>query len=130
MTGGGWQRSPRTGASPRSRPPGVVAPIPVQALSDVPNVLDTPVVTRVLDDLTLGRQAPTAPILLYQGDYDVWLPPAGARELRDAWCAHGGTVHLVEYAGEHVGVGVAGMPAAFSWLEDRVAGQPAPSDCA
>ena len=51
-------------------PSGVVAPIPVQALSDIPNVLDTPVVTGVLDDLTLGRQAPTAPILLYQGDYD------------------------------------------------------------
>ncbi|HEY5855493.1 MAG TPA: lipase family protein [Aldersonia sp.] len=111
-------------------PPGVVAPIPVQALSDVPDVLDTPIVTRVLDDLTLGRQAPTASILLYQGDYDIWLPPAGVRELRDAWCAHGGTVHLVEYPGEHVGVGLAGMPAAFSWLEDRVAGRPAPSDCA
>lgn len=110
-------------------PSGVVAPIPVQALSDVPNVLDTPVVTRVLGDLTLGRQAPAAPILLYQGNYDVWLPPAGVRELRDAWCVHGGTVHLVEYPGEHVGVGVAGMPAAFSWLEDRVAGRPTPSDC-
>ena len=51
-------------------PPGVVAPIPVEALTDVPNVVDTPVVQQVLAATRMGGQAPTAPVFIFDGMND------------------------------------------------------------
>ncbi|MBD0322774.1 MAG: lipase, partial [Aldersonia sp.] len=110
-------------------PGGVIAPIPVEALANVPDVVDTPVAQRVLDDLRLGGQAPRAPILLYHGAQEIWIPRAGVATLRDEWCGRGATVQLAEYPGEHVTVGVFGIPAAFAWLDDRLAGRPVPDGC-
>jgi pimeloyl-ACP methyl ester carboxylesterase len=106
-----------------------IAPIPVQALSDVPNVVDTPIVRQVLDDTTMGRDAPRAPVLIYQGQQDVWIPREGAVRLRDAWCAQGANVRLDEILGEHLLAVAGGMPLAFGWIDDRIAGRPVAAGC-
>ncbi|MFC7449425.1 lipase family protein [Rhodococcus daqingensis] len=109
--------------------PGVVAPIPVQAMSDVPDVVNHPVAQRVLDETRMAGQAPTAPVFLYQGQQDPWIPREGAERLYDDWCARGAWVRLEEYAGEHVTAAGVGAPIAHRWIDDRLAGVPASPGC-
>ncbi|WP_169823330.1 lipase family protein [Aldersonia kunmingensis] len=106
-----------------------VAPVTVQALSDVPNVVDLPVVQQVLDDTRMGKSAPRAPVLLYQGQQDFWIPRAGAIQLRNTWCAEGGNVAYDEKFGEHLLAVAWGFPIAFGWIEDRLAGRPMAPGC-
>jgi pimeloyl-ACP methyl ester carboxylesterase len=106
-----------------------VAPVTVQALSDVPNVLDLPVVQQVLDDTRLGKSAPRAPVLIYQGQQDFWIPREGAIELRDTWCGKGANVMYDEKFGEHLIAVTWGFPIAFGWIDDRIAGRPMANGC-
>lgn len=106
-----------------------VAPVTVQALSDAPNVLDQPVVQYVLDDTRMGKAAPRAPVLIYQGQQDFWIPSTGAIELRGSWCAKGANVAYDEKFGEHLIAAAWGLPIAFGWIEDRLAGRPMAPGC-
>ena len=110
-------------------PPGVVAPIPVEALTDVPNVVDTPVVQQVLAATRMGGQAPTAPVFIYQGQQEIWIPREGAERLFGEWCSKGARVRLEELVGEHLIVALSGLPSAFDWLNDRLAGKPVAPGC-
>ncbi|TQF69506.1 lipase [Rhodococcus spelaei] len=109
--------------------PGALIPLTVQSLSDVPDVVDTPIARAVVAANRLGGQAPTAPIFLYQGKQDPWILPEGAEHLYGEWCALGASVRLEEYLGEHQTVALSGIPAAYSWLDARLAGVPAPVGC-
>ncbi len=109
--------------------PGAVFPVPVTAMSDHPDVLNTPVVQQVLADTRMGRQAPRAPVFIYHGTQEFWIPRENSVQLQRDWCAQGASVQLEEYTGEHLVVAIAGMPAAYSWIDDRLAGVPAPKGC-
>ncbi|MFC9787428.1 lipase family protein [Rhodococcus sp. NPDC127528] len=109
--------------------PGALIPLTVQSLSDVPDVVDTPVARAVIAANRLGAHAPTAPVFLYQGKQDPWILPAGAEKLYDDWCELGASVRLEEYVGEHQTVALSGIPAAYGWLDARLAGVPAPVGC-
>ncbi|RRQ28226.1 lipase [Rhodococcus sp. Eu-32] len=111
-------------------PPGLVAPIPVQALSDVPNVDRTPIAERIIADNRMGGDlAPSAPVFIYQGQQEFWIPRQGAETLYDEWCANGANVRLEEYVGEHLVVAISGLPGSHAWIDDRLAGKPAPEGC-
>ena len=111
-------------------PGGVVAPIPVQALSDVPNVDRTPIAEEVIRHTRMGGDlAPTTPVFIYQGQHEFWIPREGAERLYDEWCANGAEVRLELYAGEHVIVALSGVPGSHRWIDDRLAGIPAPEGC-
>ena len=77
----------------------------------------------------MGALAPRAPVFIYQGRDEFWIPRANADHLYDDWCHRGATVRLEQYAGEHLIVALSGVPAAYTWLEDRLAGRPAPKGC-
>lgn len=110
-------------------PAGVVAPIPVEALSDVPNVIESPIAQRVLAETRMGGQAPKAPVYIYQGQQEFWIPRAGAERLFNEWCARGASVRLDELLGEHLVVALSGLTPAFGWIDDRLAGKPAAPGC-
>ncbi|MDJ0392633.1 lipase family protein [Rhodococcus sp. G-MC3] len=111
-------------------PGGLVAPIPVQALSDVPDVDHTPIAEEIIRQTRMGGDlAPSAPVFIYQGQQEFWVPREGAERLYDEWCAHGATVRLEEYVGEHIVVAVSGLPGSHQWIDDRLAGIPAPEGC-
>ncbi|WP_067841064.1 lipase family protein [Nocardia lijiangensis] len=59
----------------------------------------------------------------------MWVPLEGAENLYDDWCAQGASVRLEVYLGEHVIVGTSGIPGASAWIDERLAGRPAPSGC-
>lgn len=108
---------------------GALLPVPVQALSDVPHVVDTPIAREVLAANRLGGAAPTAPVFLYQGQQDVWIPRESSEHLYDDWCARGARVRLEEYQGEHQTVALSGAPVAAAWLDARLAGVPVAPGC-
>ncbi|MBJ8347804.1 lipase family protein [Antrihabitans sp. YC2-6] len=110
-------------------PAGLVAPIPVEALSDVPNVVNSPVAREVMAATRMGGEAPRAPVFLYQGRQDIWIPTEGAQRLYNDWCARGASVQLAELVGEHLIVAVSGLPAAIGWMDDRLAGRPSAPGC-
>ncbi|MCZ4076696.1 lipase [Rhodococcus sp. H36-A4] len=111
-------------------PGGLVAPIPVQALSDIPNVDRTPIAEEIIAQTRMGGDlAPSAPVFIYQGQQEFWIPREGAETLYDEWCAHGSDVRLEEYLGEHMTVAVSGLPGSHAWIDERLAGIPAPEGC-
>ncbi|SNS40282.1 lipase family protein [Rhodococcoides kyotonense] len=111
-------------------PGGLVAPIPVQALSDIPDVDRTPIAEAIIADTRMGGDlAPTTPVFIYQGQQEFWIPREGAETLYDEWCAHGANVRLEEYVGEHLVVALSGLPGSHAWIDDRLAGKPAPEGC-
>lgn len=79
----------------------------------------------------LGTRAPRVPTYLFNGTNDEIVPPHMAPTLYNDWCSKGATSEFVSYPGtEHVGSLVAvGVPAANTWLLDRLAGKPADNKC-
>jgi acetyl esterase/lipase len=70
------------------------------------------------------------PVFLAQGDADDLVRPQVTTAYKDALCAAGSRVRMLNMAG--VGHGFAGFDsakAAVEWMGARLAGQPAPSDC-
>ncbi len=111
-------------------PGGLVAPIPIQALSDIPNVDRTPIAEEIIRQTRMGGDlTPSAPVFIYQGQQELWIPKEGAETLYDEWCANGAQVRLEEYLGEHLVVAVTGLPGSHQWIDDRLAGIPAPAGC-
>ncbi|MBF6464571.1 lipase [Nocardia beijingensis] len=108
---------------------GVVAPIPVQALTHAAAPTELPMVREILTANRLGASAPTVPVFLYHGTHDPWVPLAGAEKLYADWCGAGTPVDFQVYLGEHFVVGLSGIPGANSWIDDRFAGRPVAPNC-
>ncbi|NYE96174.1 pimeloyl-ACP methyl ester carboxylesterase [Psychromicrobium silvestre] len=74
--------------------------------------------------------APKAPVLVGQSLFDDVVPAAQAKALAKRWCAAGSTVqYATTLLPTHVG-GYAGLlPDLFAFMEARVAGLPASSNC-
>ncbi|UGT56280.1 lipase family protein [Nocardia asteroides] len=100
----------------------------------------TPELAAVVDDQRIGRRTPVAPVLIAGGTNDDVLTYPQVRQLAVDWCARGAEVqfeptvwlpplfpstaigHLLEFLPATV--------AAHDWLTQRLAGVPAPSNCA
>ncbi|WP_246123922.1 lipase family protein [Nocardia bhagyanarayanae] len=108
---------------------GAIVPVPVEMLANVPDPTATPMIQRILAENRLGAAAPRVPVFMYHGANEVWIPLKGAENLYDDWCAQGVSVRLEVYLGEHVIVGATGIPGANAWIDERLAGKPAPSGC-
>jgi hypothetical protein len=103
-----------------------VNPTPETALS--PNWASDPTVQRYFDLSVVGQRKGAGPVLVLQGTGD-GLYATYMQFLADI-CATGTKVHGITYANiSHDHVLVQGMADALSWLADRFAGRPAPSDC-
>jgi hypothetical protein len=85
-------------------------------------------VQRYFDLSVVGQRKGAGPVLVLQGTGD-GLYATYMQFLADI-CATGTKVHGITYANiSHDHVLVQGMADALSWLADRFAGRPAPSDC-
>lgn len=78
----------------------------------------------------IGRVAPAAPVLVAHSALDDIVPFEQGRTMARDWCAEGATVQFDTLAvPTHVGGAVAAYPDAFAWLDGRLHGAPAPSNC-
>jgi hypothetical protein len=96
-----------------------------------PGFLDGPVLTKLLQESSpLGRPGtPSGPVYDYHASQDELAPIGPDRELMARYCAAGVAVQHVEAPGEHLSEVVLGSADAMSYLADRFAGLPAPSNC-
>jgi hypothetical protein len=102
-------------------------PIDVAATVDYP--LDSEIADKIyrITDLT-GRKS-AAPLYIYHGDNDFWIPIEGPRQLYRRQCSLGVTAEFRTVPGDHVSAMLAGANGAADWIDARLDGQPAPNEC-
>lgn len=96
----------------------------------ITQLLARPDIARVLARLRVGDQAPEVPVVMAHTLLDDVVPFGQARTAARQWCAGGARVAFrTGLALTHVAGAVEAYPKAFSWLEGRVQGLPAPNTC-
>lgn len=96
----------------------------------IPNPLDQPVPTQVLDDVTMGKHTPTAPLFVYHSINDELVPGKDTDAIVQKYCASGGRVtYQRDFLSEHIALVITGAPDALNWLTDRLSGRPASNGC-
>ncbi|MEC3956363.1 lipase family protein [Nocardia sp. CDC153] len=108
---------------------GVVAPLRIDQLSSVAEPTKLPMVQHILAQNQPGAVAPTAPVFIYHGVNEIWIPYVGAQHLFEDWCARGARVRLQPFPGEHFLVGALSIPLTNGWIEQLLAGQLVPPGC-
>lgn len=101
-----------------------------QAFLSVPNIATVEPWRSLAARNTPGTLPPRIPLFLAQGTNDNLVRPEVTRAYMQRQCKAGGKVAMLWLPG--VGHGFAGRDAAdsaVSWMMDRFAGRPAPSDC-
>lgn len=69
------------------------------------------------------------PMYIYNGAQEFWIPAEGARNLYSEQCGLGTVAVYREVPGEHVIAAGVGYPEALWWLDQRLQGIPALSEC-
>lgn len=97
---------------------------------DVPlaDLLATPEVLHVFEDLRMGHRIPTCPLLVVQGTHDQMIHVDDVDSMVERYLEGGATVSYVrDQTSEHVSLQPLATPLMFGFLADRFAGKPAPS---
>ena len=94
---------------------------------DVPleQILDTPEVKHVFDDIKLGAAVPTPPVLIVQAVHDQLISVEDIDELADTYSAGGADVtYHRDMFSEHLLLHPMSAPMTLRWLTDRFNGKP------
>ncbi|WP_433521219.1 lipase family protein [Nocardia pseudovaccinii] len=109
-------------------PLGVVG-VPIDAAANISNPLTSDIADRIFGRLSLSDRRSGAPLYIYHAAADIWIPQQNGDDLYRAQCARGvPAVHRTE-PGEHVIALVTGFPGEIGWIDGRLRGEPAPSEC-
>jgi hypothetical protein len=96
-----------------------------------PNAFDLPHVRKVIDKNAFGHAAPRAPTFYYNGITDelIWIKPLD--RLVANYCAHGTPISYFRDPGgvEHIQALGNWGALAHAYIDNRFAGQPAPTTC-
>jgi hypothetical protein len=93
---------------------------------DVPlqQILDTPELKRVFDDIKLGAAVPTPPVLIVQAVHDQLISVEDIDELADTYSAGGASVtYHRDLFSEHMLLHPMSAPMTLRWLTDRFEGK-------
>jgi alpha-beta hydrolase superfamily lysophospholipase len=94
---------------------------------DVPlqEILETPEIKRVFDDIKLGAAVPTPPVLIVQAVHDQLISVEDIDELADTYSAGGADVtYHRDMFSEHLLLHPLSAPMTLRWLTDRFNGRP------
>jgi alpha-beta hydrolase superfamily lysophospholipase len=94
---------------------------------DVPlrQILDTPELKRIFDDIKLGAAVPTPPVLIVQAVHDQLISVKDIDELADTYSAGGADVtYHRDLFSEHLLLHPLSAPMTLRWLTDRFNGKP------
>ncbi len=98
-------------------------------------IRDEPEALRVLDHQRIGRRAPAVPVMLAGGINDDIIPLGQVEQLGRDWCAQGTPVHFryettpLVPGITHAVAAATNFAPALQFVNDRLAGIPAPDDC-
>ncbi|WP_413247778.1 lipase family protein [Rhodococcus sp. Z13] len=97
-----------------------------------------PEVQRILNEQRIGKRTPAVPVLLQHGTQDDTVPYGQGRQLALDWCAQGAAVQFLPnptppilpgFIVNHAVPMIGGLPESVAWVEARLRGEPAPTNC-
>ncbi len=90
-----------------------------------------PAFAAALEENTPGRRPVGVPVFIAQGDADTLVVPAATERLQARLCAQGARQvdRQVYPGGSHGSTAILSLTDTTTWVADRLAGTPAPSDC-
>ncbi|RZK96320.1 MAG: triacylglycerol lipase [Rhodococcus sp. (in: high G+C Gram-positive bacteria)] len=111
-----------------------IASIPAELLAAAPDPFGSATARTVVAENRMGVLTPATPVLLYHGSSrvflgDEWIPEEGVIALQQEWCRGGGNVTYAPQIGEHLTAAVFALPEVVRWIDERLAGVPAPVGC-
>ncbi|MGI5218815.1 lipase family protein [Nocardia sp. CA-290969] len=108
--------------------PGILH-LPIDIAANITDPLRSPLARDVYEVTRMAGLASATPLYIYNGEQEFWIPAEGARNLYLEQCALGVTAVYRSVPGEHVIAAGLGYPEAVLWLDERLRGVPAQSEC-
>lgn len=110
---------------------GMAAPfqLPAQLLSKDPDPFNSEVAERIYQVTQMPDAKSAMPLYIYHGAQEIWIPVQGARDLYAEQCKLGANAVYREVFGEHLSAAMIAYPGALEWLDARLGGAPATSEC-
>jgi hypothetical protein len=106
-----------------------VTGVPIELATDTAHPLDTEAARALFAATDLRDRTSAAPLYIYHGLLDIWIPEVESTDLFRAQCARGVPAVFRNVLGEHSITLMAGFPGAIDWLDQRLRGLPAPNEC-
>jgi hypothetical protein len=106
-----------------------VTMLPIDVMANIVAPLQSPVARDLERELKMPGVASGTPLYIYNGAQEFWIPATGARNLYAEQCGLGVRAVYREVLGEHGIAAVTGFPESLEWLDQRLRGVPAPSEC-
>ncbi|MBC7304811.1 MAG: lipase [Nocardia sp.] len=108
--------------------PGVLH-LPIDVGANIADPLRSELATRIYEITRMSGMRSVTPLYIYNGEQEWWIPAEGARNLYAEQCALGATAVYRGVFGEHIVGAVTGYPEAMLWLDERLQGVAARSEC-
>lgn len=110
---------------------GLAAPfqLPAQLLSSDPDPFNSAVAEHIYRVTQMADKKSAVPLYIYHGAQEIWIPVQGARNLYAEQCRLGANATYREVLGEHLSAALIGYPGVLDWLDARLRGVPATSEC-
>ncbi|MBL1074127.1 lipase [Nocardia sp. 2] len=103
--------------------------LPIDIAATIPNPLQSDLARDIYSVTRMeGRKSPV-PLYIYHGEQEFWVPPEGAKNLYAEQCALGANAVYRSVLGEHIIAAFIGYPESLLWLDARLRGEPAASEC-
>lgn len=108
--------------------PGILH-LPIDIAANIADPLRSPLARDIYEVTRMAGRASATPLYIYNGEQEFWIPAEGARNLYHEQCALGVTAVYRSVLGEHLIAAGVGYPEAMVWLDERLRGIPATSEC-
>lgn len=92
-------------------------------------IFSIPEIADVVNAQELGKTKINAPVFLYHGTGDEFIPLEQSLNLKEQYCSLGVNTSYMVYPGEHITTQFQAAPQVLDWLKDRFAGKTAASTC-
>jgi hypothetical protein len=103
--------------------------LPIDVAANIVNPLQSDLAREIYRVTKMEGMKSGTPLYIYNGAQEFWIPAEGARNLYQEQCSLGVAAVYRDVIGEHVIAGGLGYPEAMFWLDQRLQGVSAPSEC-
>lgn len=103
--------------------------LPIDIAANTADPLQSALARDIYEVTRMSGLASATPLYIYNGEQEFWIPAEGARNLYREQCALGVPAVYRSVLGEHIIAAGLGYPEAVHWLDERLRGIPATSEC-
>ncbi|WP_040841283.1 lipase family protein [Nocardia brevicatena] len=103
--------------------------LPIDIAANIADPLQSTLAHDIYEVTRMAGLASATPLYIYNGEQEFWIPAEGARNLYREQCSLGVTAIYRSVLGEHIIAAGLGYPEAMIWLDERLRGIPAESEC-